>query len=90
MMAPEVLFNSDWSSDSSKSDCWSLGMILYQLLTGLHPNSDVAQDLWKPISDLSIIGKMAGMAPIYSIYSFYRMKNNVYIVYTLDNCHNFS
>ena len=42
MMAPEVLFNSDWSSYSSKSDCWSLGIILYQLLSGLHPNSDVA------------------------------------------------
>ena len=42
IMAPEVMSNSEHSSYSSKSDCWSLGIILYQLLSGLHPNSDVA------------------------------------------------
>ena len=50
MMAPEVMSNSDQSSYTSKSDCWSLGMILYQLLSGLHPYSDG--------------GEMTGTAPL--------------------------
>ena len=42
-MAPEVMSNSEHSSYSSKSDCWSLGIILYQLLSGLHPYTDGGQ-----------------------------------------------
>ena len=40
VMAPEVLFNFAGRSYDVKSDCWSLGVILYQLLCGNLPVTD--------------------------------------------------
>ena len=53
-MAPEVLVNFDHSVYSSKSDCWSLGVILYQLLCGQLPHNSeefMSGERWEAVSE---------------------------------------
>ena len=53
-MAPEVLLNFDQSPYTVKADCWSLGVILYQLLSGQLPHNDEAKmtgERWEEISE---------------------------------------
>ena len=53
-MAPEVLLNYGLVTYTAKADCWSLGVILYQLLSGFLPHHDEAQmtgKRWEEISD---------------------------------------
>ena len=53
-MAPEVMFNHGLITYTAKADCWSLGVILYQLLSGHLPHRDggnMTGRRWEEISD---------------------------------------
>ena len=53
-MAPEVMHNHGLISYTAKADCWSLGIILYQLLSGHLPHHDGGRMTgvrWEEISD---------------------------------------
>ena len=54
VMAPEVMFNHGLITYTAKADCWSLGVILYQLLSGHLPHRDggnMTGRRWEEISD---------------------------------------
>ena len=62
MWAPEIWENRGKKPYTAKADCWSLGVILYQLLCGNFPDTEgkiyvpdtgvkMTGDMWKEISD---------------------------------------
>ena len=52
-MAPEVLLNFGQTPYTAKADCWSLGVILYQLLSGHLPHHDGAKMTGKRWEEIS-------------------------------------
>ena len=57
VQAPEVMYNFNRKTYTVKADCWSLGVILYQLLSGKLPSFDddekvkMKEERWEEISE---------------------------------------